>query len=149
MKCASKIVQFLMLAAIQFGCTEAARDSAAQSKKPTPRPSVSTELLSALTSGSWVRTMGEPLLETTIVYTFSKDGIYKKEVITDYPIEPEEGHWTLTTEGDGKTHLILKNETDRFYWLPRESFVEYDKKTDSLLFSGFNIVGTQKLVRPR
>ena len=131
MKRAGRVVQCLMLAAIQFGCSEAASDNAAQSNKPTPQPLVSTELLSALTTASWVRTEGEPLLETTYVYTFSKDGIYKSEVITDYPIKPEEGHWTLTTDGDGKTHLILKNETGKYYWLPRESFVEYDKKTDS------------------
>jgi hypothetical protein len=138
-----------MLAAIQFGCTEAAIDKAAQNEKATPNASVSKELLSALTSGSWVKTTGEPLLEETFVYTFSKDGTYKRIFITDYPVEPEEGHWTMTVDGDRKTHLILKNETERYYWLPRESFIEYDKKTNSLLFSGFNLVDTQKLERPK
>lgn len=147
MKCAGRLVAVSTVVAILLGC-HGRTVSPAQNEKISHAASASDELLANLTSGSWVRKIGEPPFEDSLVYTFFKEGTYKKALITDYPVEPEEGTWLLTTDDDGRIRLILKNKSDRYYWLPRECFIRYDKKRNSLLVDGFNIGGTQELSRP-
>jgi hypothetical protein len=79
------------------------------------------------------------------MYTFSSDGIYTLRILSDVTMDPEKGEWQLTSDDEGKVHLILKNKTGRYYWLPQDCIIQYDESTDSMLLSGRHFRRTQKL----
>ena len=110
---------------------------------------VADDLTANLTSDSWVKVLGtdpdHPADE--YIYTFSKDGSYTQQLITDVNVKPVTGQWRLTTDEKGKTHLVLTNEKDKYYWLQQDSVIEYDKTNDMLLLSGKKYVGIQQLHR--
>jgi hypothetical protein len=113
---------------------------------PQESPAIS-DISSQLTSDLWTLTIGEPPFRQRFVYEFSNDGTYILRVYDDYPSGPYKGEWRLTLDDEKKVHLVLKNKTDYYYWLPKDCIIQYEKGTDSMLVSGGGIVGTVKLRR--
>ncbi len=124
-------------------------------RKPSPSPErpqaldARTILLRNLTSDQWVKDLGGKRQPELYVYAFSKNGSYKFQLFTDYGTEPLVGEWRLTRSKDGKTHLVLANQRKRYYWLPQDSVIQYDKNKDVLLLSGEKYVGVQQLRRQK
>ncbi len=116
-----------------------------QKPKQTPkRPSAADDLTRNLTSDSWVKVLGAEGQSEQYVYTFSKDGHYTSKLITDFNTQPLMGQWRLTRGKDGKTHLILTNAQQTYYWLQQDSIIRYDKTQDVMLISGEKYVGVQQ-----
>jgi hypothetical protein len=107
-------------------------------------PAIS-DVSSHLTSDDWGHSDGEGPFTTTFLYTFAGDGTYSLQILTDVTTDPEKGEWRLTSDDEGHVHLILRNRTGKYYWLPQDCIIRYDKSTDSMLVSGGQFRGTQKL----
>jgi hypothetical protein len=133
-----------------IGCSaaNATEPAAAVSATSTPQESLAIrDVSSQLTSDLWIIDLGKPPLMERFEYKFSIDGTYRLRVYTDAPADPYEGEWRLTLDSEKKVHLVLKNKTDNYYWLPKDCIIQYEKGTDSMLVSGGGIVGTVKLRR--
>ncbi len=104
------------------------------------------ELSEILTTGGWVRDLGTgPFLEQW-VYHFYKDGTYTQQIVSDFESAPVQGKWKLTRLDDASERLTLFGlESGNYYWLGEESFVRYDRETDSLVVTGPRYDGEQAL----
>src|SRR5690349_19839021 len=62
-----------------------------------------------LTVGSWSKTIGSAPAEERYIYQFNDDGTYERALFTDTVPPPREvGRWTIGTDSDGRTHLMLQ-----------------------------------------
>lgn len=152
MKYSSRMASWILFTLILQGCASANDSSTSanvdsQRAQPSQESPGKNELLSNLTSGSWAKRLGQPPFVETVIYTFHKDATYSMKLLTDHPVEPVTGEWELTEDKDGRYHLVLKNKQEKHYWLPQDSIIEYDKKSELLVISGKSIRNTQSLER--
>ena len=113
------------------------------------RQPVTDELVANLTSDSWVKTLGSAQQPEHYVYSFSKDGTYTSKIISDVNPDLGKGKWRVTTDKQGKVHLVLKHDHERYYWLQQDSIITYAKAKDVMLISGENYDGVQQLHRKK
>lgn len=112
--------------------------------KSSARPGI--ELLPVLTNGTWIKDLGEGAFLEQWVYRFNEDGTYTQQIISDFSSSPVTGKWKLTKTDDQTYQLALSNlETGEYYWLGEQSFVRYDRKSDSLVITGPRYDGEQLL----
>ena len=104
------------------------------------------ELAEVLTAGSWVKDLGEGPFSERWVYRFYNDGTYTQQIFTDFTSSPVQGEWELSRTNVASQKLTLFGlESGEYYWLGEESFVRYNRRTDSLVVTGPRYVGEQRL----
>jgi hypothetical protein len=106
------------------------------------------DVSAALTSGGWVKDLGNPKMPDYYLYTFARDGTYKSEFHSDFESPPTTGKWQLVKGKDG-VHLRLKSQDGKYGWLAEDSVIRYDGKKDVLLISGPGDAGEVPLRRQK
>jgi hypothetical protein len=104
-------------------------------------------LSATITSGKWVKNLGEGLAGEVYVYSFAKDGSYTAKLHTDYGTPIITGKWALSKGEEGKILLRLHSQIGKkdYYWLREVSQVRHNKENDQLVISGAGYVGQQTM----
>lgn len=151
-----KILTLIVSLSIGCGCDQSPRNQEPSQTKP--ELTVSThdgsssnsrqvnKLAAVLTTGQWVKDLGEGPFFEQWVFRFYRDETYTQQIFSDFTSSPIKGKWKLEPSNAPLPKLTLSDlEAGKHYILGGETFVRYDREKDLLVVTGPRYVGEQTL----